>query len=119
MDLKQLQAKGAYVKSPPVATEVTWRHVDEETKEEMSDVFTVHVRRMSVGWMDRVLSPVGADRGRSRTAMLISEGILFGEDGSEQMSYEDAYRLNFGLADVLLDAFNRVNQKGDADAPKA
>jgi hypothetical protein len=118
MDLKQLRAKGAFVKAPPVPTEVTWVHNDEETGEEMTDTFTVFVRRMSVGWLDRVLSP-GPDQHRSRTATLISEGVMFGEGGKERMTYEEAYQLNFGLATALLEAFQRVNRKEEAGGPKA
>jgi hypothetical protein len=117
MDLKQLRAKGAFVKAPPVPVEVTWVHEDEETKETMTDTFTVHVRRMSVGWLDRVLVP-GPDPMRSRTATLITEGILFGEGGNERMSYEEAYQLNFGLATALLEAFQKVNRKEESTTPK-
>lgn len=118
MDLKQLRARGAFVKAPPVPTEVTWVHEDEESGETMTDTFTVYVRRMSVGWMDRVLRP-GTDPDRSRTALLISEAILFGEDGKERMRYEDAYELNYGLATALLTAFNNVNRKEEGGGPKA
>lgn len=114
MDLKQLRARGGFVQAPPVPTEVTWTHNDKETGEEQVDTFTVHVRRMSVGWLDRVLLP-GKDR--SRTAALIAEGVLLGEDGKEQMTYEQAYLLDFDLAQALLKAFNKVNSK-DASDPK-
>lgn len=117
MDLRQLRAKGAFVKVPPVPTEVTWVHNDEETGEEMTDTFTIHVRRMSVGWLDRVFL-AGDGRHLSRTATLISEGILFGEDGKERMTYEEAYQLNFGLATALLEAFQKVNRKEEAGGPK-
>lgn len=117
MDLKQLRAQGAFIKVPPVPTEVTWIHDDPETGEEHTDTFTVHVRRMSVGWLDRVFLP-GSDKSRSRTALLISEGILFGDSGAERMSYEDAYDLDFGLAAVLLGAFTKANRKEESDGPK-
>jgi len=119
MDLKQLRAKGAFIKAPPVPTEVTWVHNDPETNEEVTDTFTVHVRRMSIGWLDRVIGPGTQNPLRSRTAALISEGVLLGEDGAESISYADAYQLDFGLATALLNAFNRVNSKEEGAAPKS
>lgn len=118
MDLKQLREQGAFVKAPPVPVEVTWTRRDEDTGEERSDTFTVFVRRMSVGWFDRVVGVTQSGTPRSRTALLISEGVLFGENGSEQMKYEDAYLLNFGLASVLLEAFNKVNGREGEPDPK-
>jgi len=103
-----------------VPTEVTWVHNDDESGEEMVDTFIVHVRRMSVGWLDRVLQPGTGAIDRSRTASLISEAILFGENGEEKISYADAYQLDFGLAAALLGAFSKVNRKGEgASDPKA
>jgi hypothetical protein len=84
----------------------------------MTDTFTVHVRRMSVGWLDRVLIP-GADPNRSRTATLIAEAISFGETGAERMTYEEAYQLNFGLATALLEAFQKVNRREESADPKS
>jgi len=117
MDLNQLRAKGAFVKAPPVPTQVTWTHDDSETGETVTDEFTVHVLRMSCGWLDRVFA-AGRDPDRSRTATLIAEAIRFGVDGQESMTYPQAYQLDFGLASALLEAFNTVNRKGEAASPK-
>lgn len=111
MDIKQLREMGAFVPAPPVPVEVTWSHPDPETGEHMDDTFTIFVKKMSVGWFDRVVGSSRSSESRSRTALLISEGVFFGENGSEKMSYEDACSLDFGFANALIDAFNRVNER--------
>ena len=117
MDLKQLRERGAFV-APPVPTEVTWKHRDESTGEVHTDTFTVHVRRMSVGAIDRIRAAAANSSERSWMALTISEGVLFGEGGAEKMSYDEAYQLNFGLGRALLRAFNDVNETEELDNPK-
>lgn len=115
MDIKQLKARGGIVTSPPVPVEVTWTHKDPETGELVTDTFTVHVLRKSVGWMDRAIRMSSRDvPNSSRTAAIIAEGIRFGVDGTERLSYEDAVLLDYDLASALIDAFTQVN-KADAD----
>jgi hypothetical protein len=118
MELKDLRARGAFVAAPPVPTEVTWVHEDPETGEEMTDTFTVFVRRMSVGWLDRVTT-ARADSQRSFRAALISEAVLFGENGQESLTYDEAHQLDPGLATVLISAFNQLNAKRSAGVPKS
>lgn len=111
MDLKQLQSKGGFVSSVPVPTEVEWTRIDEATGEVVTDTFTVHVLRKAVGWMDRAYRIAAGATEHSRTAAVIAEGVRFGKNGEEQMSYEQAAALDLSLANALLDAFNRVNRR--------
>lgn len=113
MDTKQLRAKGAFIATDMEPVEVSWTHADPESGEEMTDTFTVFVRRLSAGWLDRVFARtrVGGP-GISRTAALISEGIGFGEGGAERLTYEEAFQLDFDLANELANAFNKVNTGG-------
>lgn len=114
MDLKQLKAKGGFVAAVPVPKEVTWKHHDEETGEETTDVFTVHILKQSFGSIERLF--LGADD-RSKSAAFIAECIRLGDGGKERMTYEDAYQLDPGLAAVLVAAANEVNGTGKS-APK-
>lgn len=112
MDINDLKAKGAFVQVPPVPVEVSWTH-DGNDGEKVTDTFIVHVRRMSVGWLDRVFARSRGNPDASRTAALISEGVRFGENGTEKLSYEEACQLDFDLGNALVAAFDRVNRDGD------
>lgn len=118
MRIKDLRDKGAIVKASLVPTEVTWIHTDEKSGEEMVDTFTVHVRRMSVGWFDRALAAATTGE-RSRAASLIAECVLLGEGGEEHFTYEEAHQLDVSLANALLGAIQRVNRRGPDEGPKA
>lgn len=118
MKIKDLRAKGAIIKASLVPTEVTWIHEDEATGEEQVDTFTVHVRRMSVGWFDRALT-AHAGGEHSRSAALIAECVLLGDNGEEHFTYEEAHQLDVGLANALLGAIQKVNRRGPDDGPKA
>lgn len=104
MDLRELKAKGGFVSAEPVPVEVTWKHGEDE------DTFTVHVVKQSFGAVEKIA--LGKDD-RSRSATFIAECIRLG-DGSERMTYEDAYSLDPGLANVLFDAIKKVNRIGEA-----
>src|SRR5690554_3162818 len=106
MDLKQLKQRGAFVPVAPVPWPVEWTHIDPDTGEEVTDQFTIHVRRRSYGTIERVVAASMTDEARSRNALFISESILLGEGGAESMSYEDAYQLEPSLAAVLVEAIN-------------
>lgn len=109
MDLKQLKQRGAFVPVAPVARQVEWTHIDPDTGEEVTDQFTVHIRRRSYGSIERIMAASMADEDRSRSAMFISDSILLGDGGKERISYEDAYQLEPSLAAVLVEAINEVN----------
>lgn len=106
MNLKDLKDKGGFVSSKPVKKEVVWKHkVDGEEAEES---FTIHVRPMSYGDIERIfIDP--KDEDRSRTAALIAESVLLGDDMKERLSYTDAYQLAPSLAAALSKAVSEVN----------
>lgn len=105
MNLKELREKGGFVASAPIPREVEWKHRD-EAGEEVTDKFTVHVVKQSFGDIERLY--VGSDD-RSKAATFIAQCIRLG-DGTERLSYEDAYQLDPGLAAVLVQAANEVNK---------
>ena len=52
MDLETLRKRGGIVPSAPVKKEVSWTHLDQKGKE-VTDTFTVYVRKHSFGQIDR------------------------------------------------------------------
>lgn len=105
MNLKDLKSKGGFVSSKPVEKKVVWtRKVDGE---EVSDEFTVLIKPMSYGDIERIFVDP-KDQERSRTAAMISDCVLLA-DGKERLSYEDAYQLAPSLANALTKAINEVN----------
>lgn len=115
MDLKTLREKGGIVPSAPVKQEVTWEHKAEDGSD-LTDTFTVFIRRLSCGVIDRIRSAARDEaKGEavlSERALIISEAVLLGEDGSERLSYEDADALEPSLAAALTAAVNAVNSGG-------
>jgi len=110
MELSELKAKGAFIEGVPEPVEVEWTHIDKETGDITIDTFIVHVLRKSVGWMDRAFKRARADGG-SQTAAIIAEGIRFGENANERITYEEASKLDIDLATALSTAFNKVNKR--------
>lgn len=109
MNLDELISRGAIVPSTPVPTEVTWPRSEEDG----GDVtFIVHIKRRSYGVMERVFKTDPENPDRSINAQFISESVLFGDGGSEQMSYEQAFQLEPSLATVLMKAVREVNGLG-------
>lgn len=118
MDLDDLKKNGGIVPVAPVEKEVTWTRTD-DSGEEVSDTFTIHVRRRSYGSIEKIITAGLSDSERSRSAMFISESLLLGEDGCQQISYEDAYQLHPTLAAVFVNAINEVNGLGRAEPKKS
>ena len=114
MNLKQLKAKGGVVDATLVKKEVTWKHVDSKTKKEVTDKFTVHVRRQSFGVIERLFAPGEAEQ--SRNAKYISACVLLGAEADETMSYEDAFSLEASLGFAILNAVNEANGTGKDQA---
>lgn len=110
MDLKRLRERGGIVPSAPVKTEVSWTHDLEG--QEVTDTFTVYVVKHSFGAVERIFALNSKHPERSHTAAFIAESIRLGEDGSERLSYEDAFQLETGLARAFMDAINAVNGTG-------
>lgn len=94
MNLAEIRNIGAFVSSEPVKQEIQW-------KEHRFEVF---VKRLSFGDIEALYS---VEEG-SRSARMIATAILLGEN-QEAISYEDAFRLDVGLATKLIEAFNIVN----------
>lgn len=94
MNLAEIKNIGGFVPSEPVKHQIEW-------KEYRFDVF---VKRLSFGDVENLY---GFDDS-SRSARMISTAILLGEN-KEAISYEDAFRLDVGLATKLIEAFNAVN----------
>lgn len=107
MNLKELKARGGFISPIPVKRDVEWKHIDPTSGEEVTDKFSVFVKRQSFGAIERLFV---ANDDRSKSATFISECILLGDDAKDRMTYEDAYQLDPGLAAVLVKAINEVNQ---------
>lgn len=122
MDLKQLQATGAFIEAPPQPQEVTWVHLDKETGEEKTETFTVFVKKLSVALMDRIITPPETPKGKkaipfSRSSALISAGVLLsdGKGGFQEIPYSMARVMEYSLAEAMLNAFNKVNRRRGED----
>lgn len=94
MNLAEIKNIGGFVSSEPVKHEIEWKEYR----------FNVFVKRLSFGDVENLY---GFDD-RSRSARMIATAILLGEN-KEAISYEDAFRLDVGLATKLIEAFNAVN----------
>lgn len=106
VNLADLKSKGGFVSATPVRKEVKWtRSVDGQ---KVTDKFVIHVRPMAYGDIERIYFQPEAEP-RSKTALLLSESVLLGEDASERLSYVDAYQLAPSLANALSAAVNEVN----------
>lgn len=108
MNLSDLKAKGGIVNSAPLPKEVTWTRTNEQG-EEVSDTFTIHVKKHSFGAIETIWTG-GEDK--SKAAAYISQSLRLGEKGKEQMSYDDAFNLDPGLAAVFIQAIHEVNGTG-------
>lgn len=106
MKLSELKEKGGFVSAKPVKKDVVWkRKVDGE---EVEDSFSIFVRPMSYGDIEKIfIDP--KDEERSRTAALLAESVLLGDDGKERLSYTDAYQLCPSLAAALSKVVSEVN----------
>ena len=114
MDLKTLREKGGFVPSVPEKREVSWTHAADDGTE-VTDTFTVFIRRMSCGVIDRINARIRAEMAKggdpvlAHRALVISEAVLLGEDGTERLTYAEADNLEPALSEVLTGAINAVN----------
>lgn len=107
MDISRLREIGGIVPAAPVRREVSWTR-RAESGEEVTDTFTVFIRKHSCATVERI-SDARHDQDRSAVALILSESVRLGEDGSESLSYELALELDPQLARILVDAVNDVN----------
>jgi hypothetical protein len=112
MNLKQLKAKGGIVDGQPVKKEVSWTHQDSKTGKDVTDTFTLHIRRQSFGVIERLFAQGESDQ--SRNASYIAASVALGSEGTEALSYDDAYSLEPSLGFLILNAVNEVNGTGGA-----
>lgn len=111
MDKRTLKARGGFV-GAPVVKSVTWAHRSPEG-EDMVDTFDVFVQPRSAGVMNAIRKMASAGKA-DEMALMISEFIRLGEDGSERLTYEEALQLDDGLQIVLVGALNDLFE-GAAD----
>lgn len=117
MELQWLRDNGGLVPQTPVIKEVSWTHADPDGAD-VTDTFTVRVRRLSAGEVERLWEVRAKDSDRSYTAAVLSSCVLLGDAGDTRLSYEDAFRLDPGLAEALLeDAVQVVNPLRRKRAP--
>lgn len=106
MDLAQLKKKGGVIADALVPKKVEWKHNDEDGKQ-VTDKFTVHVRRHAFGVMEAMFA--GGEAERFKNARYLAASIMLGKDGTEELPFEDAVNLDSALGVVLLKAVNEVN----------
>lgn len=75
--------------------------------------FDVFIKRSRYGEIERIQQ---SEEGRSRLSMAISQCVFLGEEGKEQLTYEDAYDLAPTLATAFMIAIHEVN--GTSGKPK-
>lgn len=115
MDLAQLKKKGGVIADALVPKKVEWKHVDENGKE-VTDKFTVHIRRHAFGVMEAMFA--GGEAERFKNARYLSASVMLGEKGAEELPFEDAVNLDSSLGIVLLNAVNEVNNPPAKKSPR-
>jgi hypothetical protein len=109
MDLQWLRDNGGIVPQTPVTREVSWTHPGPDGQD-VTDTFTVRVKKLSAGAIERLYAESGKRTRTSYSATMIAETIVLGEEGDERLTYEQAFDLDPTLAEVLLrDAVHHVN----------
>jgi hypothetical protein len=111
MNVTQLMGLGGFVSSEPDKVSVTWANVDATTGEDITNTFDVFVLRTTFGNVEKMWTS-GDDK--SKSAILITECLRFGEDAQERLTYEQALSLQPGLAAALMEAYNSVNARRSA-----
>lgn len=128
MQIDQLINMGGLISAAPVPQEITWVRIDPDSGEELSDTFTIHVRKLAYEDQERMLMMAGAfDRlhdddaetdsqqapkkvsQKSINSALIATAVRLGETADQELTYEQASRLHHTLAGAMLDAISKVN----------
>jgi len=104
--LTQLRNAGGILSREPVKVEGTWKHVN-DAGEEVEDTFEIGVVKVSFGDMADLFK----EKDREQLAVGMSKSVMIADDKGKMqfISYEDAYRLDSGLASVILDLVRKVN----------
>ena len=112
MDLKQLQAIGAFVPSTAVKVEFTWKK--SESEEVKGDIF---IRRQSFGDFSILVDPE-RNKDKVSNAELIAKSLAKDETGKQDLlTYEQAYALHPGLAAVFVQAIWKANSPEKKGSP--
>lgn len=115
MNLEQLKKKGGVIADALVPKKVEWKHVGDDGKE-VTEKFTVHVRRHAFGVMEAMFS--GGEAERFKNARYLAASIMLGKDGTEELPFDDAVNLDPGLGLALLDAVNEANSPPAKKSPR-
>lgn len=108
--LKELETMGGFVSDKPVKKEITFTL---DSEEEITA--TIHVKRLNIGEFEGLF--LADPDERARTAKAISVGIRLGENGTEVIPFEKAYKLHPRLAAAMFNAFNEVNMAKKSSRP--
>lgn len=115
MDLAQLKKTGGVIADALVPKKIAWKHVDEHGKE-VTDKFTVHIRRHAFGVMEAMFA--GGEAERFKNARYLAASVMLGENGAEELPFDDAVNLHPGLGILLLNAVNEVNNPPAKKSPR-
>jgi Phage tail assembly chaperone, TAC len=114
MKLAELEARGGMVDRTLVKKNITWKRKDEDGNEDEVN-FDIFIRKNSFGIID---SQMRSKDERSKSALLISNGVRLGDEGEEEITYDQAYRLDATLAFQMVQAFMEVNRIGQEASAK-
>jgi hypothetical protein len=115
MDLAQLKKTGGVIADALVPKKIAWKHVGEHGKE-VTDKFTVHIRRHAFGVMETMFA--GGEAERFKNARYLAASVMLGENGTEELPFDDAVNLHPGLGILLLNAVNEVNNPPAKKSPR-
>lgn len=104
MNLQQLQDKGGFVKKDLIKTAVEWAHEDPVSGEMVTDTFDIFVKPASFGDVKRAIS----DNDKEMQCHLLAACVRLGEEGEEELTYEQAYQLETSLGLALIEAVNKA-----------
>jgi hypothetical protein len=118
VNLDQLKSAGGIVSDKPVRQEIVWNRTTDEGVEETL-TFDVYVVRLAYGDYEQLYMPTtrtvddddAEPERHSLQSELISLCIRLGENADERLTYEQAYRLQPGLAAAMIRAINKVMGK--------
>lgn len=116
MKLDDLQKNGAFVDSSLIPQQAVWQRIganDDGEPVMVEDEVQFFVRRASHSQFKRAMAgipegQVRAQEGLDPECLLICACIRLGENGEEQMSYEQADSLEPALFKLFIDAVNQT-----------
>jgi len=117
-NLAAIKAAGGVVPAAPIKVDGVWERYAEDQETILSDEFSVWVYKQSLGRFSDLHSLDLKDR--NAVAMALSKTVAFENDKGrpEQLSYDDAYMLDLGLANAILECARKVNPLPKALPPK-